>query len=312
MPRSEIEPVRDLASLHAGVGVLLSADREDRLDTGRRRSDALRDGLSVASVDVRFTGSLACTAGFSPGRWIVLSLRGTSETHVQGLGRLDLPEGGWTLLAQGRDFETRTRLDAPSHFKAVKIALPDDWLASVCAEDEAELAECLHLGVDRARGESGIMNPSLSLLARQLFGPAREFTLGLELEARVLDVIAALVRVRRQGNTKPLRPGDIARLHAARDILINDVRSPPGLLALARSVGMSATRLKVGFKSRFGCSIGAFVETQRFDLAVTLLRAGELRMAEVAYFVGYTPSAFAAAFRRRYGVAPRDFCSVRR
>lgn len=54
-----------------------------------------------------------------------------------------------------------------------------------------------------------------------------------------------------------------------------------------------------------GTSVRALVETTRADLATEYLRGGRLRVAEIAYLLGYSePSTFTTAFKRWRGVAP--------
>lgn len=92
----------------------------------------------------------------------------------------------------------------------------------------------------------------------------------------------------------------------ARDILAREFSAPPSLAALARRVGMSATKLSFGFGAEFGETMPEFVRRRRFERARELLAASDLQVREVARRVGYRHhSTFTAAFTRYFGVAPK-------
>lgn len=105
-----------------------------------------------------------------------------------------------------------------------------------------------------------------------------------------------------------LSPMDIRRLRQARAILDESVAEPPSLLELARVVGINDFKLKKGFKELFGTTPYSYLTSRRMSLARETLLAGETSVTEVANAVGYTNLGhFAAAFRKKYGAAPRDF-----
>ena len=71
-------------------------------------------------------------------------------------------------------------------------------------------------------------------------------------------------------------------------------------------MGLNRTKLKVGFKERFGTIVFGFVRQQRMQRALLLLCDGECNVYEAALAVGYNSvSAFAAAFRAAFGFSPR-------
>ncbi|WP_428929178.1 helix-turn-helix transcriptional regulator [Marinibacterium sp. SX1] len=105
-----------------------------------------------------------------------------------------------------------------------------------------------------------------------------------------------------------LGPRDIRQLRRARAILDDRVAEPPSLLELAREVGINDFKLKKGFKALFGTTPYSYLTSRRMSLAREALVGGEASVTEVANAVGYTNLGhFAAAFRKKYGAAPRDF-----
>lgn len=74
---------------------------------------------------------------------------------------------------------------------------------------------------------------------------------------------------------------------------------------LAREAGVSVHHFSRLFRQQTGRTPAAFLEDLRFDLARRLLRTSDLPIADIARRCGYSqPSAFTAAFQRRFGRTP--------
>jgi AraC-like DNA-binding protein len=94
-------------------------------------------------------------------------------------------------------------------------------------------------------------------------------------------------------------------LLVARNLLLQDLRQPPTISQLAKSVGMNEDKLKKGFKVMYNSTIYKTLTEQRMQLAVTQLHSNDMSIAEIAYDAGYeNVSKFIAAFRKTYGVTP--------
>ncbi|MBI4625823.1 MAG: helix-turn-helix transcriptional regulator [Verrucomicrobia bacterium] len=106
----------------------------------------------------------------------------------------------------------------------------------------------------------------------------------------------------------PLTRNVTGRIHAAAEALKRDLETPPTLAVLARSVGLSETTLKRGFRQVFGTTVFGYLRERRMERARSLLQSGEATVLEAAARVGFSnPSNFAAAFRRQFGLNPKEF-----
>ena len=95
---------------------------------------------------------------------------------------------------------------------------------------------------------------------------------------------------------------------AALDAIHENPGAPWSVRRLSEVAGLSRTV----FTGRFSSSIGkppmAYVSSARLDLAASLLRGTTRPLSAIAHEVGYASEfAFAAAFRREYGVPPGRF-----
>ena len=83
------------------------------------------------------------------------------------------------------------------------------------------------------------------------------------------------------------------------------------LSELAKHVGMSRTSFALRFKANAGVAPLSYLQNLRMRLAEQGLREGTMSVAELAESLGYeSDSAFSNAFKRRTGMAPKQYQSV--
>ena len=80
---------------------------------------------------------------------------------------------------------------------------------------------------------------------------------------------------------------------------------------LAREAGMSRTSFALRFKANAGVAPLTYLQNLRMRLAEQGLREGAMSVSELAESLGYaSDSAFSNAFKRRTGMAPKNYQSV--
>lgn len=135
----------------------------------------------------------------------------------------------------------------------------------------------------------------------------------LYIESRALELIAYKLEQLISNDYKKrekfvLRPSDIEKVHYARDLAVRDLENPPRLLDIARSVGLSHTKLNFGFRKIYGTTIFDYVRYMRLKRAKLLLDESEMNVTEAAFSVGYSClSYFTKAFREQFGIAPGKY-----
>lgn len=94
----------------------------------------------------------------------------------------------------------------------------------------------------------------------------------------------------------------------AKRIIDNQLAFAPSLEELARKIGISTSKLSKGFSAMYGISVHAYIIEQRLERAAGLLLESNMNVSQIASVVGYTkPSNFSAAFKRKYGVIPKNY-----
>lgn len=90
-------------------------------------------------------------------------------------------------------------------------------------------------------------------------------------------------------------------------------REPVRVTELARQVGLGASRLEHLFKVHAKTSIRDFVRERRLLEAAERLAASEERISVISFGVGFGDvSNFNHAFKKRFGVSPREYRDAKR
>ncbi|MFU2208079.1 helix-turn-helix domain-containing protein [Solidesulfovibrio sp. C21] len=101
---------------------------------------------------------------------------------------------------------------------------------------------------------------------------------------------------------------EVKQIHRAKELIGQDLQTPPRLQELARVVGLSHTKLNQCFREMFGTTIFGYLRELRLNRAKSLLDNGCMNVTEVAYAVGYSSlSHFAKSFKAHHGMAPGSY-----
>lgn len=135
----------------------------------------------------------------------------------------------------------------------------------------------------------------------------------LFLNAKTVELLSYVFAdfVRQQVHDHPsaqLNGRDRQRALRARDILKANLRHPPLIHDLARSLGLSQRKLNRLFHELYGGSVLQCLGQWRMELARELLMADTLSIKEIAFHLGYDHCHnFISAFQRQVGVPPGEF-----
>ena len=126
------------------------------------------------------------------------------------------------------------------------------------------------------------------------------------LETELIKELYFLADEQRAGRARaPVVGEGSALVERARAAIEASLFAPFAMAALARACHASESTLTRAFKQALGITPGAYVRERRLDEAMPLLESGRYSVGEVASRVGYArQAAFAAAFQRKFHVAP--------
>ncbi|SEG91369.1 AraC family transcriptional regulator, arabinose operon regulatory protein [Nonomuraea solani] len=133
-------------------------------------------------------------------------------------------------------------------------------------------------------------------------GPARELVMGAVEEALVLATASARPVGARRGEE-----GD-ERVRRVLAIIAAEPGAPHSVASLARAVALSPSRFAHLFAEETGQTPMQSVRQARVRHAAGLLEVTDLDVGQVAAASGFvSPFHFSRAFRREYGLPPRDY-----
>ncbi len=151
--------------------------------------------------------------------------------------------------------------------------------------------------------------PKVTAAARSLFESGMKADEDLAIEARCLDIIAAVIEGLKaeKSTVSAAETRDRRLLQRARDLLLADLPRPWTIECLAQEAGLTQKRLKAGFPVVHGMPVYAFLQEERLQAAHRLLAAGKQSVTQIAHCVGYSnASHFSRIFGRRFGMKPSD------
>ncbi len=156
------------------------------------------------------------------------------------------------------------------------------------------------------------LSPAMIRAMSQLLGTDYQGDLRrVHLEAKCIELICMMSDVlsERESSCLPVKlsTSDIDRLHEARALLARRFAEAPSVEQLAREVGLNRNKLSYGFKHLFDTTISDFCAESRLQAAWEMLCDTDLPIGRIAHRVGYRqPAAFSTAFKKRYGMTPRQ------
>lgn len=214
-----------------------------------------------------------------------------------------LPEKSHVHLAGG---QTHRLVEVKIGFEEMFLLL-DEWQVS----RSGSLRRLLRNMTGSPVGLSMNLTPVMEAAAYQVIncavtGPARK----LFMESKALEIMAhQLADLSEERTTGPreVPRADFRLLDQAREILAAEYADPPSLIELAHRVGLNEFKLKRGFREAFGITVYGYVRSLRMHKARALLESGDGTVSDAALAVGYSCLGhFSAAFRKEFGILPRD------
>jgi AraC family transcriptional regulator, transcriptional activator of the genes for pyochelin and ferripyochelin receptors len=160
----------------------------------------------------------------------------------------------------------------------------------------------------------GTITPQMLMLIQQIWiAPFQHLMQRMYLDSCVMQLLVLqfnqlLHSEPTNAQVQSFTPAEVDKLYYARDMLINQQHNPPSPVDLAKLVHLSERKLQKGFRDLFGTTVFDYLHSYRMEQAKLLLCDRDTSIATVANTVGYAHLGhFAAAFKKKFGVAPRTW-----
>lgn len=264
-------------------------------------------GFFLGRTDMALENGISYGAETFPFAAMSILLEGRISPHGAGMEEL-LPDAT-VAIANNERRELRSTFHGAERLRNVEVFVTPEWFeTSRHASADADFDHVREAMLRPMRGKQNILDQRLRGVAEMVLATQGTGALAaLRLEAWSLDLLAELVSSFRAPQKQiPLSSTDRERIHSVRQQLEAAPEASGSISELARQYGVSASKLKRDFFIAFETCVGSFANTQRLVLGKKLLEEG-ISVSQVAYRVGYShPANFSAAFKRHFGVSPRD------
>ncbi len=203
------------------------------------------------------------------------------------------------------------KLPPQSQLTVVLISL--DFFHSLFSDDGNFLFNFKNFKIGQPIIENKEIETSVQMILKQLISIRISDSLRpIYLKGKVYELLSYYFNTSTESNNSqcPYVPNEdtVGKIKQAKEIVIEQMNNPPGLHELAKMVGLNIKKLKTGFKEFYGLPVFSFLLNYKMELAKKLLQEQQLNVNEIASKLGYsTSSHFIAAFKRKYGITPKQF-----
>lgn len=277
---------------------------------GHYASMELRSGLRLHATDTVDMFDLVTQAQAEPGLTLGVFLTGKARVSLGGhpirLGGQASAPHAFALYTGEQDLFERRGL-CGQRVRKVNVNIPQGWLE---AEDWPAVRSLSALCGDHRTLRTWTPTPHQLDLAARMIDPApgMPYLDSLYRESLALEFVGDVLRLWLDADRpEPVGARDRVRLRRACEFIDahQDARLPVD--QVAKAAGMSVSALQRLFHAAHGTSVLDFARTRRLEQARQALERGDLTVTEVALNAGYgSPANFATAFRRQFGMSPKE------
>jgi AraC-like DNA-binding protein len=284
-----------------------------QLAKGYKRHIELRNGITLTLHNYEFFQDIEIDRG-QPFKEDCLEFVFNITSHYQRRDGCDVV-AGQSYLA-GMPLPGGTHIDWAGRRLAVDIHIKPYLFESLCEGQTEAISPELKRMIN---GDESLpflpcsTTPEIDFALQNIMNcPYQEPIRQMYLEGKTLEIVALQLELiladRKKLNREiKLKRDDIDRIHQAKEILTQHLDNPPSLMGLAQQVGLNERKLKEGFRQIFNTTAFGYLHEYRMERARQLLRQ-KTTVAGVAAAVGYaSPTAFNAAFQRKFGINPKRY-----
>ncbi|MHC1550473.1 helix-turn-helix transcriptional regulator [Phyllobacterium sp. K27] len=303
-----------------GLNLETSDDKlslDDTLIEGQFLHRQLRHGMCIHGGDVMEERAFTATSVLREGLSCIFFLQGQVELNVgdrnfvfKGNRHCNL-EGAAIMSVSEERFERISR--ERQHVRHLVVSVTPEWL-EMDGGDVASGSLAQRLFKDHLAHGRWIPTPRLREVVRQVMAPSDMIPSlhNLFLEGRCVEIVAETVAAllntdRAQQRPAALTKRELLRLQRAKEVIAKDIATPLTVEAISRAAGVSASGLQRLFRVSEEMSVFEYARKARLERAFAALRSDEASVNDASLLAGYSsPENFATAFRRQFGIRPRD------
>lgn len=296
---------------------------EDTLIEGRLLHQELRSGLFLHGGDVVEERMFTVTSHLKEGLSCIIFLdgqvdldigdrhfefKGNSKSAMQGRAIMSVNAESFRRVSRGRQ-----------HVRHLVVSATSEWFDRDGLEEMQDARLAGRFLRDHLAHHAWTLTPRVIDLVHQVMAPSglSPALHKLYLEGRaieiVLETLAAVTQSgRKLASSEGMARQDVVRLQRAKELIDSRPGGSLSVEMVARAAGISASGLQRLFRQAEGTSVFEYIRDRSLERAFLALQAGKVTVQGASDIAGYTsPANFATAFRRRFGMTPREIVPSR-
>lgn len=292
----------------------------ERLKKGFADIVELRQGLKLIinnykpkrSVEVNFQID-------NPPLDFVYCLSGKAEARIidpQGSETTVSFEAGMNTVFYFPNTKGVIKLYAEDPIKLLSLHISPEFLNNFIEGDlvglPEDFADILNGKLDKFFILNNAITPLMQVSVSQIFdtkikGAARK----MFFESKALELMSLQIQQlisEDSGSDISLTEKELSAVKTIKNLLNKNFKEHPSLTELAKSSGMTHTKLNFAFRKQYDSTVFEYIRKLRLEYSVQLLRERKLTVTEIAYEAGWSnPSHFSKEFTKHYGVSPKKY-----
>ena len=232
--------------------------------------------------------------------------------YNKGAYNLKLDEGKFLTLYNP---EKHLTIDASAakNSKVISVLIPIVEFHKLFSSSSSDIPFFENKSLNQKHySESLISNSILIVLNQIIKNDMDNSTRSLLYRAKIYELFSLIFKKTKEIDLDqcPFLKNDenLKKIAKAKDVILKDIKNPPSLIELSKTIDLSLKNLKKGFKEIYGKPVYKYLFDFKMERAKQLLSNGNLNVNEVSYDLGYSSSShFIAAFKKKYGITPRTY-----
>ena len=233
-------------------------------------------------------------------------------SYNKGAYNLKLDEGKFLTLYNP---EKHLTIDASvaKNSKVISVLIPIVEFHKLFSSSSSDIPFFENKSLNQKHYSENLISNSILIVLNQIIkNDMDNSTRSLLYKAKIYELFSLIFKKTKEIDLDqcPFLNNDenLKKIAKAKDVILKDIKNPPSLIELSKTIDLSLKNLKKGFKEIYGKPVYKYLFDFKMERAKQLLSNGNLNVNEVSYDLGYSSSShFIAAFKKKYGITPRTY-----
>ena len=232
--------------------------------------------------------------------------------YNKGAYNLKLDEGKFLTLYNP---EKHLTIDASvaKNSKVISVLIPIVEFHKLFSSSSSDIPFFENKSLNQKHYSENLISNSILIVLNQIIkNDMDNSTRSLLYKAKIYELFSLIFKKTKEIDLDqcPFLKNDenLKKIAKAKDVILKDIKNPPSLIELSKTIDLSLKNLKKGFKEIYGKPVYKYLFDFKMERAKQLLSNGNLNVNEVSYDLGYSSSShFIAAFKKKYGITPKTY-----